>query len=1206
MRTRMRRTIVLLMLMLITGPVASFAQDAPRIPARPGDTLIVDGPDGTRAAARILGDPVIVGVIVLDDQTGISDSGRPKHWYPFSPGAWPLHTVNAQGDTRILFIYGENLPRDYKNPIRIESDDKTIEYTPLALATERSLAPERLTAFEAGWTEAAKRLDADTRTTVRRMDALLVTADLRSGVLPGLKELSINGAHGSWPLRFGDDRAVIGFAREITLDHTQLTDSVYLPERVLLEIRTETPFPLDEIPVALAVNDIEVLWNGQPTIVATRVRDDPTGEQIEAPGSDGRRRLVPKVTRVYQTPTIELVDPRQAAPLKDPGVFYLPVRAGDRLYARVEDPNLLRVVPPGALARVFNDPSERGMTWRHALSRAARADGYDIADWAQLPGKEAARLSSVVISNIVLSQRAPKTWGEWLLKAANPMYYWAFKVVASGDALETTRITVGEHAALLLFRDAFVRSLEDAAKTLDNIKGEVAVRGLRETLKPTAWDQDSPWSHLSVTCPNGAACALSWALRDSYLETTFGQDREAAYRWSLRAVEEGLTKYKASVRDAIAKAKALPEGDVKGLIELIGYGYEPLLPHVLPRLVRRDPALRRWVPDLNARFSLERLSTVTDAVRAREDLSKVDTQWTVLSLSAAAAPFIIGEGSLAAVIGWGLDAVTFGVSVGTEIIDFVRQREEIHFALGSSLVLGTDRLNEAELRKSEWFEILLRNVPQGHGVTLATLNAIPQLSRAAAWVRASRLLSRVEKDGWKAFDRLSEVQRTSVLAHLAEAKILEESGAVKAMTRVQRRAVKIADKLEAEAKASAATTPLPARPKTPVVEAEGAPGPSKRDKRTLQYGEPDDGEGTLKYGEGEGPKVGGGSQTARKFPTAPAPNTVYSSVDASGAAVTLRFGNLLGEGGYATVYELLDEAGNVTDEVVKIYMATYDELFGSGGAVVKNIEHGSNLLADATKTPAIRQLENLEYVPNAPLPYIKQKRLDPTKMRTFAYKNSVQIRDAAGKVRIKYELDRASQAEFVKDRGLREAVMELFHQIKEKGLIWEDAHLGNMFFVKDERGKWVAGILDQDRIIKFAERDGTMGKHFGIMEAWSPKITSLEGSRKVADVNEAMQLVMRTGPGPFYPDAEFFMEKMFEHKDWIMFDVDTRTFRQQLLVPEEIRNKFFPNLDRDAKPLNLMAPHWQRRSSLFLLPRLASAGVPVPLPFAYAVLLRAA
>jgi hypothetical protein len=43
----------------------------------------------------------------------------------------------------------------------------------------------------------------------------------------------------------------------------------------------------------------------------------------------------------------------------------------------------------------------------------------------------------------------------------------------------------------------------------------------------------------------------------------------------------------------------------------------------------------------------------------------------------------------------------------------------------------------------------------------------------------------------------------------------------------------------------------------------------------------------------------------------------------------------------------------------------------------------------------------------------------------------------------------------------QEAVLELYAQLSQAGVVWEDGHLGNLFFKREGR-KWVAGILDQD------------------------------------------------------------------------------------------------------------------------------------------------
>src|SRR5262249_17946826 len=92
--------------------------------------------------------PAISDVIVLTDQTAFVVQDRPK---------WPY--ASAAGDQRLLFIYGQSLPRSWSEAMEFKSDDPNVRYLVLALSAEPNLHPTRQEQFDAGWREAYQNLD---------------------------------------------------------------------------------------------------------------------------------------------------------------------------------------------------------------------------------------------------------------------------------------------------------------------------------------------------------------------------------------------------------------------------------------------------------------------------------------------------------------------------------------------------------------------------------------------------------------------------------------------------------------------------------------------------------------------------------------------------------------------------------------------------------------------------------------------------------------------------------------------------------------------------------------------------------------------------------------------------------------------------------------------------------------------------------------
>jgi hypothetical protein len=1041
----------------------------------------------------------------------------------------------------------------------------------LALDTEKDLDSNRKKQFALGWQEALKGLDAETATLVKKLDAMLVRVALRSGVLPGFKEYKMNGLDGSWRLRFGDDRALISFARGITsepidpaalvFDRVELIKHLYLPEQVFLEVRTDVhlPLPLDEIRLVVQVNDAEVSWNQQPFISASFVEKKETDEAVEIDrrGQGLPNLLVKKTISIYRTQLIELIEQGRGAPPVQPGVFYLQVKPGDKVKVKLEDPHLFSASPPIAVSPVLRTTArdltgKESLTWKQALTNAARIHGYNITDWYQLSTKEAAEITNTVLSNIFLK----------------------------GLVRQKVKITVGEHAALLILREALVKSMEQAEKNLPEANAPpLLLRGWRDAIKPDARNEKKAWRFLRVTCPNGGDCPFTYAFNDSYLEKTFGDNRKAADEWSLKATAEALAKYKQAVKAALARARAAADKDVEELLDIIGFGYEELLPQVLPRMMRLGevgkPPRQLWTADLNARFSIWQLRTVAEAVQAQKDFSKLDTQAIFLAVALLTAPFMLSEAALLTLILWGLDGATLGIQVLTEGYDYlIRQPKEMEFALGASLVLGADRLNEAMLRESGFFERLLNILPSALSVALGAL-AIP---RAVAQHRTALLIAKIEKGGLPALEKLSDQESLSLFNHISEAKLLERLNAGKAITKLHRRASALGDQLLAQMRAKARVNPEPILPQPkPKVQATGNPRKAAKPEKTqtLKAGDLEP-EGTLKYEDGEQP-------TAKIAEVPHQANSQWQTV-VNNQVKPFKLGEKLGEGTYATVYELVDfnYPGCEKGCVIKIFRKDLEDVFKLGKNVVNNIKRGAGLLGDD-----IPQLKNVIHEADAATPYIIQQRRQP-EMEVFTLTEDVYvdgkpvINPQTGKIKQKTHTKTYKRFASKEGEGLQQAVVELAYKMRLKGLAMEDFHLENLFFFK-ENNEWVAGILDQDRIIKFAVRDGEMGVWFDWMEADFGLINPRTGNRRIRSlyrtkplefsrVSEAIDY-FRKNPGPRWPDEEFFWEKIFEYKQWIYFDETTNTYHPGLITPTMVKKRF-PKLDTPERlePLDVSRP----------------------------------
>jgi hypothetical protein len=973
--------------------------------------------------------PAIYGVVVLEDQTRIGPSGLPDHGYPFPvapavqskngaldpipveypvPRLPPKNGLGTAGDRRTIFVYGQGLPRDYSSKITIAGTigGDNLEYTVQALDTDKTLSPEDKKKLDAGRKEAMKDInDADTRALAQKAQAMLVRVDIRKGALPGLKEFTVNGVGGksSWHLQFGDDRAIVSFARDTAYGEHELTTSLFTPERAFIEVHTEVAYPIDHLDLRVELNDRPVIWTGAKTIVA---RLDPYD----------------KTKTTYRTARIDLYD--RIEPPATPNVARLQVKPGDELRVRLDDEALLHA--RFHATTVHRTPGDLGMLWKEALSRAAEVKGVTVTDWSQLSGQKADEISNIIIMDF---SRA------------------------------TVPVTVGDLAALLMFRDEFVVEMEAAQKELPTLSDDAAYRGLRTSLKASVWDPDSAWKYIRIACPGGGECPFTYALSDTYLDSTFKDNPKGADQWSLQAVKEGLAKYQQAAKDAIAKAKAVKDDDVEGLLGLLAQdctsealdlpcGYKALRPNILPRLMRLtdvpgNPPRQVWVPDLNARYVLRNLYTLVSAEKSQRDYSKLDTQMAMLMLSGYAAPLMLEGGITAEAASWVVDTTYFGVTLANEIPDAIASRQEIQFALGASLVMGPERLSKTAYDKSAWFQWM----QTGTSVVAAMVPSVLSTYRVVGEINSAIVAARVKAGGAQAYDLLNDVQKNALARMATEAELAKEAGDVKALTSLD----KDADEAFRKAMTEKGASPPAEPPAKPSASASGGPTP-----KFDELEQPPDEKADLQAEQAEPEPP---PEPRRETPVAnvtaaerfdimlqppPVAGGKWKNV-LNGQVVEFELGNRIGKDSvYAKVFEIKGPriAGCEEGCVIKIYEKPWQQ------EAVPDIVHGSKLLGDEVLQP---KLHFPDSTAAAPVPYVIAEKLqfNETDLVIFDYS----LPDIE-----KFEADPA----------LGDALRELAGKLSDMDINFADMNLPNVYF-KKTGGKWQAGILDTDFVIKHGQ-----------------------------------------------------------------------------------------------------------------------------------------
>jgi hypothetical protein len=559
----------------------------------------------------------------------------------------------------------------------------------------------------------------------------------------------------------------------------------------------------------------------------------------------------------------------------------------------------------------------------------------------------------------------------------------------------------------------------------------------------------------------------------------------------------------------------------------------------------------------------------------------------MLFASMALTPFAMGEGVVATAVSWGADSAFLGISLATDVPEYLQQRDDFKVALGSSIVLGTNRLSEEELKRTEWFSLfpnLLMNIA-GAGASTARMLELP---RMVAEMRTNMIIGAVERGGADALRKMPQPDQIAFLRYSAEAKLIEASGDTKLLTKSRLRASEALDKIAEELEIKS-----PREVPAPHVDAIGDAAPRiDSDRPKIEFEEAEQGPN---FAACHSPctevhqSLDFDPITPDLKPSGMPHENQSWSFTYEGKPLDVTIGKQIGQGNYATVYELKFDKGSAIPGcekgcVIKFYAKEYvnNVPTAAGKQAVYQTQLSSQYLGD------IPQLEIKAADPAAPVPYVIQERLQPN-METFEARVP-DIDPDNGRVRVdaqgnpKKRLNTQAIKRFAADEGLQRSVVELFYKIAKKGLIWEDAHLGNMYFFKDANGKWVAGVLDQDRIIPFAQRDSMMGRWMSAVELFEMpnKCRSMyKSQRRFPKFDLAWQFARRN-PLPQFPDAFYFMEKMFEYKAWVLFDENVGEYQQLFIKPEVIRERFPQMFDKarlDPLPLSTQPTKgfWQSR-----------------------------
>ncbi|MDQ7780228.1 MAG: hypothetical protein RDV41_11065 [Planctomycetota bacterium] len=1062
--------------------------------------------------------PVICGALSID---------RPRP-YPYKKGV-------TRSTGRLVFVYGIDLPCDRRIKVKLESSDASVEYRLACLGTIGFDEKQHDQLVKEGWAKVQGEMTEAQRNATSDMDGLVIEAGLKEGILPGHKHFTLNGSSVVWLLEFSDVKGRLSFSRRRLDDEFEFTETLFMPETVFIDVVPAFELPYKEIRVALA-------RNGEPVAVLTA-------------------RPLPERSGVLRTGPIQVNSVGSQQPELPGSAFPLGVKRNDIVQARLLEPELLSIEPEISNASVF----KLGSIWKLALARAAACneknpDDYEITNNILVYESFKYSIPIILLQRILPS--APRTM----------------------ESTVSITITVHDHAAMLLVKDELVGMLkaqeQELAQTLELMKQSLeARRMMAANLKSLVQDTDSVFAKIPVTAPDGEL-ELHWVFDESYIKNNFPNAAEAD-AWTLKKVDEVVARLCKNVGEAAAFAESVQDSDIQELLQLTGFGLEPVLQSLMPKLMREDvtdgPARVRWVPDEHARAAVRTLESAYRAVRAQKEYSDADTAVVSVLL---AVPGIMGLFSASAA--WfALDMVALAADAAIlatdQVPEWLAARADFRFAQNAATVIGTRRLGEAELRESAAFwNMLATAVGCGAGMIEPACKAVAamRLSRAGAREAGPHLLNKMAKAG---IEEMNDVERCQLGLFCSDSCDLRNTLGEAALTAEQRRAADLFDSSGCSEIAHADGAELPRGPRPdrpdqprapdqPKTEPEKPPDePAAPDRPKTEPERPPDEPGRSTEAPADNPEegtysfrnrstepltdpatggtgasgrevAGSGSRTltppgAHKPPAQPArprkqpprglPGDGEVWVSPSGERFELD--RYLGSGMFAHVYALKNDP----NKVIKLYPRVPDMPDHDPARMVQDIMDGAGVL----KAEGIPQLDIVRADMSGDTPFVVQRKIPD---------DWVEGGDLKGKTL---------------SRGQQEAVLDLYRKCGAHDVVWEDGHRSNLAFRQmPGEDRWTAYVLDQDRIGYFTRLspNSTLSEFRDLMQI-------LPGHYYVHSLIDYARAarIAGTEAAP-WPDATFFMEKMLEHKGWIKFE--DGAFQGKILDMDDVK-KYFPEIE---------------------------------------------
>ncbi|MEM6911357.1 MAG: hypothetical protein AAF555_07210 [Verrucomicrobiota bacterium] len=851
---------------------------------RAGKLLRVPGKDES-TVGRVTGReiwmrmaPTILAAYPTEDQTAVDQIfwDRPVYknrykpqilrYRDLDPATFGRHSLAL----REIFIVARNLPpatEDRPFPDLLIGEGSSIqEYRIRARGAEND--PENTPELQAAWAqyrEGLKRAAPPTGGSLSALpeaapepdptsqalsegvieEGLLVLAVLADEPEPGPQAFTLAEAAGKWNLQFGDLRGELKLARQLAASRPAEGEyeaepgeweplaPAFAPEKIRLVVELEqNAESIPEITAVLGHND---------EIVSAQ-------DQVEGQAPEPfRLRPDPNDPKTYLSPVIHLVrtGTEEKVSLAE-GDIALEVASGDTLRAQVQTDSGYLIQPTTVTAEIFATPSELNQLWKEAVKTAADLAGQPVENWEDVVrGTADSKTNFIFVEwawNTGIDVAQINVFGGLAAIASEakahgvtvPYQDWLPKKAPSGG-LRTIKISVGDHAAMLLLRREFLTMMEEQIADWQRNLSPAKIRALYQSQKSLIASKRSPLSFMRIPMRSlpvyreepksgllnqarvylaenqlwwiameASSPALAKMVRffggedlgredDPYLFQLFDDEflgyrtrvpEEAAYfelfQWS--AFNHAYRQWGPQMRQSLAQAAAIPDSDVLGLLKLTGLGFEPVVQRVAPRMMKlqidSEKRQSQWEPDRLARAHVKALGVLGAAARAQQDYADVDTTVMLAAAAVATAP-LAGAGFWSTLVAASVSAADFAYTVATDVVGNSQRKKELEFEIGAGAVLGAGR--SAELEGKILGDLAQTLAVVGSGIGLGTdgfaaYKAIKAMRTATLIEEGGKLLKNIDFADPAALRALSTKDKLLLKEMLERSEALADAG----------------------------------------------------------------------------------------------------------------------------------------------------------------------------------------------------------------------------------------------------------------------------------------------------------------------------------------------------------------------------------------------------------------------------------------------